>query len=93
MIVQLFNFCKKLVISSISLLVVLSVSLRAIVSFFNRWPGGSIVSSVAMDWALGLMYLGSCLNLCSMRITVECGVIVAVYELLSTGTILGEGEC
>ena len=60
-------------------------------SFSNRWPGGSIVTSVAMDWTLGLMYLDSCLNLCSMRITVEYGVIVAVYKLLSTVTILGGG--
>ena len=67
----------------------LSVSLRAIVSFSNRWAGGS----VAMDWALGLMHLGSYLNLCSIKISVECGVTVALYDLLSTVTILGERQC
>ena len=76
-------------ISSTSLFVMLSVSLRAIVSFSNRWAG----RSVTMNWALGLMHLGSCLNLCSIKISVECGVTVALYELLPTVTILGEGQC
>ena len=61
-------FCKDWVMSSISLLVVLLTSLRAIVSFSDRSAGGSMVSSEATDWASNLMHSSSSLGLCGVRI-------------------------
>ena len=68
--------------SSLSLLVVLLISLRAVVSFSDRRAGGSVVSSVATDWASNWMRSSSGLGLCGVRTSSACGVTAAVGKLL-----------
>ena len=68
--------------SSINLLLVLLINLRAVVSFSGRWAGGSMVSSVATDWASNWMRSSSGLDLCGVRTSSACVVTVAVGKLL-----------
>ena len=68
--------------SSFSLLVVLLINLRAVVSFSDRRAGESMVSSVATDWASNWMHSSSNLGLCGVRTSAACDVTVAMGKLL-----------